>query len=163
MTVINTLADLCDMLCVDEKDATASTLSHYIYKSTDCGASISVQCMVAGKPVWFHNGDDDKLTGRQLVGWRICTIVEGSDAEVNGPFMPVGTTTEQVDEWIKDMESQASELWDEANLGDDDEDEDEDEDEELRPHGETLQDRYSVYCQHTDDNPKLTFDQWLNN
>lgn len=38
----------------------------------------------------------------------------------------------------------------------------EEQEETVTLRGGTLQDRYSVYCQHSDDKPLLTFDQWLN-
>jgi hypothetical protein len=160
MATINTLSDLCAMLGVEEKNITANRLSRRIYKDTNCGASISVQCMVDDMPVWFHNGDSTILDGKKLVGFTIQTIVEGVEATVDIAFMPVGTTTTgQVREWIKDMESEASRLWDEAIS---EEEEEEEQEEPVTLRGGTLQDRYSVYCQHSGDKPLLTFDQWLN-
>lgn len=40
--------------------------------------------------------------------------------------------------------------------------EEEEQEEPVTLRGGTLQDRYGVYCQHSDDKPLLTFDQWLN-
>jgi hypothetical protein len=69
----------------------------------------------ARETCWYYNGDRTDLTGMELAGFTIQTIVEGSDAEVNSDTFRPGTTTDKLDEWVEEMESEASRLWDEAN------------------------------------------------
>lgn len=94
------------------------SLNHRIYKDTACGASISVYGKVGRKPVMFHNGFRDPLPGNfKLESFTIQTIVEGSAAtDVNSDHFIVGkATSEDIEHWIQEMESQADELWGEAN------------------------------------------------
>jgi hypothetical protein len=107
--IIKDLRGLMDFLSADAPQ----DLNRRIYKSTDCGASISVR-----RPdgTWLHNGRIgwDLLTA--IDAFTIQTIVEGSDAEVNSEPFILPVAEETVNEWIEDMEAQASDLWDEANV-----------------------------------------------
>jgi len=66
---------------------------------------------------WIHNGGDwSKLTLKSpLVSFSIQTIVEGSDVTVDGDEMTLPVATKAVDDWIKEMEAQASFYWDRDN------------------------------------------------
>lgn len=87
-------------------------LNRRLYKDTSCGASISVK--PAGGEKWMHNGQD--WSGiREIEAFSIQTIVEGSDAEVNGPQWTLPVTCQEVDAWVEEMEARAAELWEEAN------------------------------------------------
>jgi hypothetical protein len=67
-------------------------------------------------PVAYHNGHDEDIPASFLLdGFTIQTIVEGSDATVDSDTFPLGTTEEEVDAWIADMEAEADSLWREAN------------------------------------------------
>jgi hypothetical protein len=104
---IRNLNDLMRYWNVDE----VTDLNHRVYKSTDAGASISVQ---TPDGEWHHNGQD--WTGiDEIIAFTIQTIVEGSDAEVNSDEFVLPVSTSHVDEWISDMESEADRLWHEAN------------------------------------------------
>ena len=95
-------------------------LNRRLYKDTACGASISIQLRGGD---WIHNGDPrwEELTGAELlVAFTIQTIVEGSDAEVNSAPFVLPVTTQEVTDWIADMEAEADRLWDEANAPEDD-------------------------------------------
>jgi hypothetical protein len=67
-------------------------------------------------PVAYHSGHYDPIPASFVfMGFTIQTIVEGSDAEVNSVFFPLGTTKAEVDAWIEYMECEADHLWREAN------------------------------------------------
>jgi hypothetical protein len=86
-------------------------LNKRIYKGTDCGASISV-CTPDGK--WHHNGGD--WTGiKEITGFTIQTIVEGSDVEINSSTFELPVTVAEVEAWMDDMEKQASFYWERDN------------------------------------------------
>ena len=55
------------------------------------------------------------LGDKELYGFSIQTIVEGSDNDINGPTFVVPVDTKVVDEWIKEMEDLASQEWEQAN------------------------------------------------
>lgn len=108
---INSLQDLCNFLGADSPRG----LNRRIYKDTDCGASLSLY-LKDGTAI--HNGDsrwDTLPMGTPIRGFTIQTIVEGSDATVDSDLFWVPCPVKWVDEWIKEMESRASELWEEAN------------------------------------------------
>lgn len=108
---IRSMADLCNHFGADEPRG----LNRRMFKDTDCGASISVY-LKDGTAI--HNGNPqwDTLTRKTPIrGFTIQTIVEGSDAEVNSDEFLVPVSIASVDAWIKDMEAEASRLWDEAN------------------------------------------------
>jgi hypothetical protein len=91
-------------------------LNRRIYKDTACGASISIQLRGGD---WIHNGSPrwEELTGAEpLVAFTIQTIVEGSDAEVNSAPFVLPVATQEVTDWMTDMEAEADQLWHEANM-----------------------------------------------
>jgi len=51
-----------------------------------------------------------------FIGFTIQTIVEGSDTEVNSDEFSVPTDCEYVENWMKEMEAQATYYWDRDNL-----------------------------------------------
>jgi hypothetical protein len=70
---------------------------------------------------WIHNGDGlwDKLTGETpILGFTIQTIVEGSSAEVNSDEFELPVTGDEIEGWMKQMESEAAGIWEEANGAD---------------------------------------------
>jgi hypothetical protein len=105
---IRTLQDLIDHFGADD----VTRLNRAVYRGTDAGASISVQ---TPDGAWHDNGDDwSAIT--EIVAFKIQTIVEGSDYEVNmmDPFvLPV--TVAAVNRWIEELEVEATRLWEEAN------------------------------------------------
>lgn len=109
---ITTAQDLLDFWSADSLE----TLNRRVYKSTDCGASVSVQ---TPDGAWHHNGQDWAGIDT-IVAFTLQTIVEGSDATVDSePFvLPVLRAT--VDEWIQYMEAEATRLWNEANDNEED-------------------------------------------
>jgi hypothetical protein len=67
---------------------------------------------------WIHNGDGlwEKLSRETpIVGFTIQTIVEGSYATVDSEEFVLPVTEKEVETWIKEMESEASFLFQEAN------------------------------------------------
>ena len=85
--IINSVNDFCTHFGTDEKH-----LKRDIYKYTDCGAWIC----------W------DRL------GMTIGSIVEGSDAEFSRLFI-FPCTSEEVDNWLNELEVLTDEAWHEAN------------------------------------------------
>lgn len=119
------LQDLCDHLGAD----TPEGLNGTIYRNTSCGASLS---LYYENGFALHNGDTsagrwkNDRTHEQSegiswsnpgtpYGFTIQTIVEGSDATVDSDVFKFPVSSQEVDDWIKDMESRASELWLDAN------------------------------------------------
>lgn len=71
-------------------------------------------------PVVYHNGHKGEIPESfVLTGFTIQSIVEGSDAEVCSDTFPIGTTEDEIDAWIADMEDETDRLWHEANDGED--------------------------------------------
>jgi len=67
-------------------------------------------------PVAYHNGHKGEIPESfVLTGFTIQSIVEGSDAEVCSDTFPIGTTEDEIDAWIADMEDETDRLWHEAN------------------------------------------------
>lgn len=110
--MIKNLAALCDHFGADKP----SDLPRRIYNGTGCGASISLY-LTRGKPL--HSGGDPRWQNltreREIRGFSIQTIVEGSEAEVNSPEFKLPVSVAVVDAWMKDMEAEASRLWAAAN------------------------------------------------
>jgi hypothetical protein len=120
MTTITNLQDLCDWLSAE----TPRTLNRHIYKATGCGASISLQF---ADGTWLHNGPTHAESAwatlaidTPVVGFTIQTIVEGSEATVDSDTFTLPVAVADVEAWIDEMEDEASRLWDEANLDEDD-------------------------------------------
>lgn len=66
---------------------------------------------------WLHNGDKWEVTKRtNLLGFTIQTIVEGSDVTIDSEEFVVPVSTQEVDDWIQEMEAQASFYWNRDNL-----------------------------------------------
>jgi hypothetical protein len=103
------------------------SLNRQIYRNTDCGASISVR---TPDGVWHHSGDDWSDI-EEITAFKIQTIVEGSDAEVNSNVFELPVTVSEVDNWMAEMEAEADRLWHEAN--DDENSQNEANDEEEDP------------------------------
>lgn len=85
-------------------------LSKRIYKSTDCGAWIQFQ----SKDGKWHDDNEVAVIG-EVIGFRIGTIVEGSDVNVGPKEFTFPTTENDLREWINEMESDANSFWLEAN------------------------------------------------
>lgn len=101
---------------------TVSGLPRRVYKDTDCGAWISLE---TPDGVWHHTGDDwSGIT--EISAFKIGTIIEGSDAEISSDPFELPVTNAEVDHWIRDMETEASDLWNEANGPEGELDEDDD-------------------------------------
>ncbi len=113
--VIRNLRDLAEHFGTD--GTLVWQLNRRIYNDTECGASISIYGTLDGQFKALHNGYTGPYPeGFKATKFTIQTIVEGSDAEVNSDFFVLGfATTEDVDSWIKDMESQADDIWHQAN------------------------------------------------
>jgi hypothetical protein len=73
--------------------------------------------MLTAPPYAAHSGFRGQWPeGFVLEAFSIQTIIEGSDAVVeSGKLIAGKVTTEEVDEFIKHMEDEASRLWQEAN------------------------------------------------
>lgn len=113
---ISNLKDLCDFLGCDNKNVTASSLSHRLYKDTNCGASIS---LIGESGTGFHNGNRTVLDKAKLKGFTIQTIIEGSEATVDSDLFVFGiATVKDINEFIKYMEEEAQEIWEAANADD---------------------------------------------
>jgi hypothetical protein len=83
----------------------------YLYKGTDCGASVSIQ---TPDGVWHHNGDD--WTGiTEAIAFTIQTIVEGSDLTVDSESFTFPVSIKTIDDWCSYMEEQAERIWEQAN------------------------------------------------
>jgi hypothetical protein len=70
---------------------------------------------------WVHCGDARWETlpiETDIEGFTIQTIVEGSDAEVNSDTFTLPCDVAYVETWVAEMESQADELWQDANRDD---------------------------------------------
>ena len=87
--IVNNIQDFSKKLGVEVSD-----LKKAIYKGTECGAWID----------W----DDEKLT--------IGSIVEGSDAEFS-KTIHFPTTSDEIANWIDELELLVNEAWCEANEG----------------------------------------------
>lgn len=71
-------------------------------------------------PVTYHNGNRTPIPPSfVLEGFSIHSIVEGSDATVDSPVFPPGTTEDEVDNWVSYMEDEVDRLRQEANEYDD--------------------------------------------
>jgi len=105
---IRNLEDLMRFFQVDR----VNDLNRSIYRNTDCGASISVQ---TPDGQWHHNGQDWSNID-EIIAFTIQTIVERSDATVDSDPFELPVTQQEVDDWINDMEQEAHELWQEANM-----------------------------------------------
>lgn len=86
-------------------------LNSAIYDGTEAGAHISV---LTPDGTWHYNGDNWSGID-EIVAFRIGTIVEGSDAEINSPPFELPVTVAEVKAFIEWMEDEADNLWDEAN------------------------------------------------
>lgn len=95
--IIRTLQDLADLL---ETTPDEESLSHRVYKGTDCGAWLKV------------------IDG----GVEIGSIVEGSDAETTTYKLCYPFSEKLFWDDLQRVEDEASMLWDEANGEDDVED-----------------------------------------
>jgi len=111
LTPIATLADLCQFFSVETPDR----LSKAIYKGTDCGAWIAL-CPT------LDTEEDDWLSGSEItadlssiVAFKIGTIVEGSDVGIDGKDFYLPVQRYKVDEWLEEMEAEATRLWENAN------------------------------------------------
>jgi hypothetical protein len=70
------------------------------------------------KGAWIHNGDDlwaRLMPDTPILGFTIQTIVEGSDATVDSDEFVLPVTVASVEAWVREMESEATALWQEAN------------------------------------------------
>lgn len=81
-----------DDLCVHMGVKDSGELAHDLYKYTECGASIDIQ--------------ED--------GVSVGSIVEGSDAEFYNKFC-YPFESEELDNWIDELEILCDEAWQEAN------------------------------------------------
>lgn len=104
---IRNLQDLLDHFGAE----TPQGLNRRVYKSTEAGASISVQTP-DGR--WHHNGQDWRGV-HKIVAFTIQTIVEGSDATVDSDPFVLPVAVADVDRWIEYMEAEADRLWHVAN------------------------------------------------
>lgn len=118
--MINSIKDLINYWGWSS-DTPIESLPKMVYKGTDCGAWIQLQ---TEDGEWHGEGE---LTGiGEVIGFRIGTIVEGSDADVGPQEFTFPVTANEVQEWINEMESEASFLWHEANDDYDEDDEGDD-------------------------------------
>lgn len=100
-----------------------------LYKYTDCGPWTSFVVPGFGKrgQVYYEDktaAEQGAAWWPQCVGLQIGSIVEGSDAEVQPETLLWPFTDAQLDRTVENINSEASMLWDEANLpdgGDEDE------------------------------------------
>jgi hypothetical protein len=109
---ISNMGDLLDFWSADEP----RLLNKQVYRNTDCGASISVMLM---NGTWILNGREgwsEMTRETDIRAFTIQTIVEGSDATVDSAPFYLPVKTQEVEDWIKDMEAQASDLWNRDNL-----------------------------------------------
>jgi hypothetical protein len=122
---INTFADLLTWMGLDEDPTRAlyddlSLLGKWLYKTTDCGAWMSV---LFDDTEWVHCSEVDPmdtagLERHMFQGFVIGTIVEGSEATRQSKVFQLGTSFEEVDEFIADLEEWADQEWKEANEND---------------------------------------------
>jgi hypothetical protein len=94
--ILNNLKDVADYFGANHP--TVDSITRCLYMGTDCGARFDT-C---------------------LDGFVIGSIVEGSDAEFSEGF-EWGISSDVVDAYIKTLESQCSEAWNEANCEDEEE------------------------------------------
>jgi hypothetical protein len=107
--IINNLEELLDKFGLALDDV--NLLNKYLYKGTDCGASISIQ---TPDHEWHHNGED--WTGiTEAIAFTIQTIVEGSDSTVDSEPFVLPVEAKKIDDWLEYMEQQARVLWEAAN------------------------------------------------
>jgi len=117
--MITTLTGLANY--VDATYPTVSSISHRLYKDTQCGAHLSVRDL---NGEWYHsNSDYSGLISAVQVG----SICEQCDAEWTGDVLATPFSAEDYDAQVKGIDDQVHEHWLEFH---DDEQDEEDEDEE---------------------------------
>lgn len=104
---IRCLDDLLEYFGADDVQG----LQRRVYKDTACGASIAIQ--PKGEK-WRFSGEDWRDV-TAIEAFSVQTIVEGSDAEINGPNWQLPVRVREVDQWMQEMDELAEEAWKEAN------------------------------------------------
>lgn len=112
-------------------DETPWLAGRSLYKYTDCGPSLGFLVPGFKDRGFIHYEDKEARLENQpwwsdCIGVQVSSIVEGSDAEVMPVTLTWPFTEEQFDNVVKDVNSEACRLWDEANGPVDADDEDED-------------------------------------
>ena len=116
------IADVWQAILDDWGAEDAKTLNRAVYKGTDCGAHLSVQLHDGS---WRHSGNLDDISNGNIRGYLLGSIVEGSDAEVNGrPEDLLAYTNDEEDcaravmafnDAVHEIDDEATRLWKEAN------------------------------------------------
>ena len=91
-----------------------------LYKYTDCGPW-SEAVLENGSTVYYTEADEtlldnEDVPGRKVVGIRIGSIVEGSDAEVGPYSLTFPFTSDELDEVVRGVNEEASFYWKRDNL-----------------------------------------------
>jgi hypothetical protein len=124
------IAAVWQAILADWGENDAKGLNRRIYKGTACGAHLSVWLHDG---TWRHSGDLDGIDNCMVRGYLLGSIVEGSDAEVNGRPEDLLAYAEDEDgvldavmafnDALQEVNDEACRLWDEANAEDEDTDE----------------------------------------
>lgn len=127
---VRSAPDLCELFGAYSDEDWFRELNRRIYKDTGCGAYISVFGHTASDPEdrWYYSGHRGNLDDFVLKGFKLGTIVEGLEGEIEGTRFDVdedGVTTDAIEQDLKEIELEAERRW-EAEYGDEsDEDADE--------------------------------------
>lgn len=113
--MITDLKTLADWVGFDDP-SDLGAYSHYMCEDTSCGAHMTL---------YFNNGEillpgdaadgdiTDEAIASGLLGFKIGTIIEGSDAEIISELFAVPVDEAVLDRWVEDMEDEAEALWNE--------------------------------------------------
>lgn len=104
--MISTLRELAEY--VGAAQPTVTSISHRLYKETECGASLSVYSDTGP----HHNGSD---YDGSITGVQVNSICEGGsdscDAEFVGDLLVVPFAGEAFDQQVQGIEDQVAEHW----------------------------------------------------
>ena len=103
MKVIRNLKNLMDYFGAEN----ANLINRRLYKATSCGASISV---LATDDKWYHCGSD-WTNVKGIKAFTIQTIVEGSDVTVDSEEFTLPVRTQEIEDWMNQMEEEAAFYW----------------------------------------------------
>lgn len=111
MTQINNLSELLEWFGVE----TPYQLGRALYKYTDCGPWTAF--VVPGRESVYYNSELANQPIPKCTGVEIGSIVEGYDGDGVGPFtLTFPFTSEQLDQTVKEVNDQASVVWEWANV-----------------------------------------------
>lgn len=112
------LAALEEILLDNGSGMTVYDLARSLYKYTECGAWLSVQLHDGS---WRHSGELYGIKNGDVRALQVGSIVEGSDAEVEGTpldlltFDTEGSAVQAFNREVEWVNDESCRLWEEAN------------------------------------------------